>query len=65
MKKSLLLAAALYLAATPALSQSMQDLLNDGKNTDNVLTMSMGFDRKSYSALNQINKNNVKRLVPV
>jgi alcohol dehydrogenase (cytochrome c) len=43
----------------------MDDLLNDGKNTDNVLTLSMGLDRKSYSPLNQINKNNVKRLVPV
>src|ERR1044071_711940 len=25
----------------------------------------MGYDRKSYSPLNQINKGNVKRLVPV
>jgi len=43
----------------------MDELLDDGKNTDNVLTLSMGFDRKSYSPLDQINKNNVKRLVPV
>jgi len=43
----------------------MDELLNSGKNTDNVLTLSMGLDRKSYSPLNQINKNNVKRLVPV
>src|ERR1043165_5238232 len=65
MRKSLLLATALCLAAAPALAQTNDDLLNDGKNTDNVLTLSMGFDRKSYSPLNQINKNNVKRLVPV
>jgi alcohol dehydrogenase (cytochrome c) len=65
MKQLLLFATALTLAATPALPQSMQDLLNDGKNTDNVLTLSMGFSRQNYSPLNQINKNNVKRLVPV
>ena len=38
---------------------------HDGKNTDNVLTASMGLDRKSYSPLKQINKSNIKRLVPV
>jgi alcohol dehydrogenase (cytochrome c) len=43
----------------------MDELLNDGKNTDNVLTLSMGLSRQSYSPLNQINKSNVKRLVPV
>jgi alcohol dehydrogenase (cytochrome c) len=43
----------------------MDELLNDGKNTDNVLTLSMGFARQNYSPLNQINKGNVKRLVPV
>jgi alcohol dehydrogenase (cytochrome c) len=46
-------------------AQTMQELLNDGKNTENVLTESMGFDRKSYSPLRQINRSNVKRLVPV
>src|SRR5437868_10297638 len=49
----------------PALAQTMDELLSDGKNTDNVLTLSMGLDRKSYSPLRQINKGNVKRLVPV
>ena len=43
----------------------MQDLINDGKSTENVLMHSMGYDRKSYSPLKQINKTNVKRLVPV
>ena len=65
MKKTWLLASIVALWGGPALAQTMNDLLNDGKNTDNVLTLSMGFDRKSYSPLNQINKNNVKRLVPV
>ncbi len=40
---------------------------NDGKrqrrkNTDNVTTQSMGYDRKSFSPLKQINKVNIKRL---
>ncbi len=65
MKKIWLLASVVGLWCGPALAQTMDELLNDGKNTDNVLTLSMGFDRKSYSPLNQINKNNVKRLVPV
>src|SRR5262249_28068848 len=49
----------------PSLAQTMDEILNDGRNTDNVITLSMGLDRKSYSPLNQINKSNVRRLVPV
>jgi len=48
-----------------AAAQTTQDLVNDGKNSDNVTTQSMGYDRKSYSPLKQIDKNNVKRLVPI
>jgi len=51
--------------AAPSWTQSTEDLVNDGKNTENVLTLSMGYDRKSYSPLKQINKSNVKRLVPI
>ncbi len=47
------------------LAQTNQDLLNDGKNTENVTTQSMGYDRKSYSPLKQINKATIKRLVPL
>lgn len=46
-------------------AQTMDELINDGKNPENVLTQSMGLDRKSYSPLKQINKANVKRLVPI
>jgi alcohol dehydrogenase (cytochrome c) len=46
-------------------AQTNEELVNDGKNTDNVTTQSMGFDRKNYSPLAQINRSNVKRLVPV
>ena len=47
------------------LAQTTQELINDGKNTENVTTHSMGYDRKSYSPLKQINKSNIKRLVPL
>src|SRR5258705_743597 len=64
-KNTLLMAILLGLSPGLASAQTMDELLNDGKNTDNVLTLSMGFARQSYSPLNQINKGNVKRLVPV
>jgi alcohol dehydrogenase (cytochrome c) len=65
MRKIWLLATVLGLLPGPGIAQTMDDLLNDGKNTDNVLTMSMGMSRQNYSPLNKINKGNVKRLVPV
>ena len=65
MKKIWLLASVVGLCCGPALAQTMDELLNDGKDPDNVITQSMGFSRQSYSALNKINKGNVKRLVPV
>ena len=55
----------LGLCAVLGLAQTPQELMNDGRNTDNVTTHSMGYDRKSYSPLKQINKSNVKRLSPV
>src|SRR5258708_4634996 len=65
MKRILLCAALIGFWATPRLAQTTQELISDGKNTENVLTQSMGYDRKSYSPLSQINKTNVKRLVPI
>src|ERR1700733_9952065 len=47
------------------LTQTTEDLTNDGKNPENVTTQSMGYDRKSYSPLKQIDKTNIKRLVPI
>jgi alcohol dehydrogenase (cytochrome c) len=46
-------------------AQTMDELVNDGKDPANVVTQSLGFDRKNYSPLNEINRSNVKRLVPV
>src|ERR1017187_3756979 len=65
MKNIWLCATVLGLGAALGFTQTTQDLVNDGKNTDNVTTQSMGYARKSYSPLKQINKSNVKRLVPI
>jgi alcohol dehydrogenase (cytochrome c) len=54
--------AAFHPAAVSA--QTADELIND-KNTDNVLNHSMGYARRSYSPLKEINKANIKRLVPV
>jgi alcohol dehydrogenase (cytochrome c) len=65
MKNILLCATLIEFCSGPGFTQTKEDLLNDGKNTENVTTQSMGYDRKSYSPLKQINKSNVKRLVPI
>ncbi len=65
MKTLRLLAPLVALYAVTGLAQTTDDLLNAGKNSDNVTTQSMGYARQSYSPLRQINKSNVKRLVPV
>ena len=65
MRKIWLLATVLTLSPTLTAGQTIEEINNDGKNTENVLTQSMGLDRKSYSPLAQINKSNIKRLVPV
>jgi len=51
--------------AALGLTQTTDDLVNDGRNSENVTTQSMGYDRKSYSPLRQINKSNIRRLVPI
>jgi alcohol dehydrogenase (cytochrome c) len=67
MNRFVLATALALLAAAPALSQSLDDLKNDGngKNTSNVLTYGMGYGQNRYSPIKQINKQTVKRLVPV
>jgi alcohol dehydrogenase (cytochrome c) len=61
----LVLIAMLALVPATFIAQSIDDLNNDGKNTDNVVTQSMGLDRKSYSPLKQINRSNIRKLVPI
>ena len=65
MKHLLRLAILACLACGSVLGQTTDELVNDGRNTDNVTTQSMGYARRSYSPLNQINTKTVTRLVPV
>src|SRR4051812_15855826 len=65
MKKICLCALLLGCSAGLGWAQTTEELVNDGKNPENVTTQSMGYDRKNYSPLKQITKSNVKRLVPV
>ena len=58
-------ATVLLLLGAGASAQTLDDLKNDGKNTDNILTYGMGYHQQRYSPLKQINKQTVKRLVPV
>ncbi|MGZ5150585.1 MAG: PQQ-dependent dehydrogenase, methanol/ethanol family [Burkholderiales bacterium] len=60
-----LLAALLCSSCGIASAQTAEELLSDGKNTENVLTFGMGYGIPMYSPLRQINKSNVKRLVPI
>ena len=67
MKLKLIAVAAGLACAFAAQAQTLQDLVRDGNggSTDNVLTYGMGYHQQRYSALKQINKSTVKRLVPV
>ena len=55
----------LVLLCTAVSAQTLDDLRNDGQNTDNILTYGMGYHQQRYSPLKQINKQTIKRLVPV
>ncbi|MDO9710820.1 PQQ-dependent dehydrogenase, methanol/ethanol family [Paracraurococcus lichenis] len=48
-----------------AQAQTREDLLNDGKNPAQVTTYGMGYHQQRHSRLDQINRSNVRRLVPV
>jgi len=63
--KSLLGAVVLTAAmAGGAQAQSASDLLNDEKTPGDVLVYGMGYSGNRFSPLTQINKDNVKKLVP-
>ncbi len=62
-RKLTVIACALALAGCAG--PGTQEILNAGANPDNVVTFGMGYDLKMYSPLKEINKTNVKRLVPV
>ena len=48
-----------------AIAQTTEELRNISRNTDNVTTQGMGYDLKNHSPLMQINRSNIKRLVPI
>jgi alcohol dehydrogenase (cytochrome c) len=53
------------LAIGGASAQTLDELKADGTNPDNVLTYGMGYHQQRYSALKQIDRTTVKRLVPI
>ena len=63
--KCLAVTAAVLIVIASASAQTLEELGNDGKNTDNVLTYGMGYQQHRYSPLKQIDRSNVKRLVPI
>ena len=65
MKNAWVLPIVLSLSVGPGLAQTTNDLVNDARTPENVLTHSMGYDRKSYSPLDQIDRSNIRRLVPI
>src|SRR5437773_7918730 len=64
MRKLRMVAVLAAAVALPVYAQTLEELKNDGKNTDNVLTYGMGYHQNRYSTLKQVNKQNVRRLVP-
>jgi alcohol dehydrogenase (cytochrome c) len=61
------LCAALLIVACPvaALAQTADEIKNAEKTPQNVLTYGMSYSQQRFSPLSQINRNTVKRLVPV
>jgi alcohol dehydrogenase (cytochrome c) len=54
----------LALASLPTQAQTLDDLKNDAVEPNNVLTYGMGYNAQRFSALDQINKKNIKNLAP-
>ena len=65
MKTPLLAVGLALLFAPTAMAQTAEELTKGSADTGNVLNYGMGYDLNRFSPLNQINKDNVRRLVPV
>ncbi len=65
MKNAWILLIVLSLPVATAVAQTADELVGDPQTPEDVITHSMGYDRKSYSPLAQIDRSNVHRLVPV
>src|SRR6516164_3169397 len=58
---------ALFVLSAHSSAQTLDELKRDGNGgpTDNILTYGMGYHQHRYSPLKEINKQTIKRLVPV
>ena len=65
MRQLLLGAVIAALAPLGAYAQTAADLAKGQNDTQNILNYGMGYDLQRYSKLTKINKDNVKKLVPV
>jgi alcohol dehydrogenase (cytochrome c) len=65
MKRLLIAAALAALLPLGAQAQTAEELAKGASDTKDVLNYGMGYNLQRYSALTQINKETVKRLVPV
>lgn len=63
--KGLLLGVAAFGMTSIAGAQSLSDLANDAATPGDILTYGGSYGQQRHSTLNQINKDTVKRLVPV
>ena len=65
MHANLLMSLLISVTTLGAHAQTTQDLINDGKTANDVLVYGMGYNAQRFSPLSQINKSNVKKLVPI
>ena len=65
MKMFGIVAVAILASGLAASAQTLEELKNDGGNPDNILTYGMGYHQHRYSPLRQIDRTNIKRLVPI
>jgi alcohol dehydrogenase (cytochrome c) len=65
MKELLTIAAVAALISSAAQAQTADELAKGASDTHNILNYGMGYNQQRYSTLTQINKETVKKLVPV
>src|SRR5262245_32248628 len=64
MMRSTFVAALVSAVPMLAFAQTADDLKNDHKTPTSILTYGMGYEQHRFSPLTQINRDNVRRLVP-
>ncbi len=63
--RRIILAGVLNIAVSAtAVAQNDQDLRDAGMRTDEIITYGMSYTQQRFSALKQINRDTVRRLVP-